>query len=619
MRMRLVAILLCAFAMLETHEASAQPPEPPELTCESLEQCLVLLQKPFPCMPDCPGGGPLDYGFIHDQGGYFSLPAQFEKFGRRGVLALLELLKQPNLSIRARAGMVLSVSSALRPEDLPAILQESRNGNDWITSALARIEAPEAPSELVAMLRKSPELHSPPRSALKQLGNEAMPLLLEALSCKTDQDCDEDFVRAIGELASVPGIKSEKIRNRLTDIATNSAQSTDVRVGALRGLNRLKPDREGDRSRIRVLLNDPVAKVSRQAKATLIAWSDETAPMLEPSDCAIYYTQHDNAGNLVAKGCKTYAEFPPSNLKEARLRNIGALGPAGRMRTSYVLELLQDEDWDVRVEAARTLGRTGEYSAIPNLIAAISPRDWKLTYEAMKSLKKLRAPEADKILDNIARTYWQPAIASAADDLLNGRVAAPVQSQRFLLDDVTRNYCEARTDQSLLLPCSLKNEQDIDRFNQAHQDYARLFVENFKNTPILKGARAIGPRLKMDEGEFDSIDNGEFGGELFFTQGSKRQTILKENIIALAKQDDRIIVVAGLDHMLSRGDIFELTRGPTGLWEAKKLFRLPGAPDHVLLAPDGAIGMHGYFGSVLYKPDDTLEWLACGQSYQCRN
>ncbi len=162
MRTRFVAILLCALTMFEVHEASAQPAEPPELTCESLEQCLVLLQKPFPCMPDCPGGDPLGYGFIHDQGGYFSLPAQFEKFGRPGVFALLELLKQPNLSIRARAGMVLSVSSALTPEDIPAILQESRNGNDWITSALARIKTPEAPSALVAMLRKTPDLYSPP-------------------------------------------------------------------------------------------------------------------------------------------------------------------------------------------------------------------------------------------------------------------------------------------------------------------------------------------------------------------------------------------------------------------------------------------------------------------------
>lgn len=618
MRMRFVAVLLCTLTMFGAYRASAQPPEPPELTCENLEQCLVLLQKPFPCIPDCPGGDSLDYGLIHDQGGYFSLPAQFEKFGRPGVLALLDLLKQPNLSIRARAGMVLSELSALTPADLPAILQESRNGNDWIVPALANIRTAETRSELVSLLREDPDLHTPHRSALKSLGNEAMPLLLEALSCNADQDCDEDFVRAIGELAGEPGIQSEQIRNRLIDIATTRGQITEARVGALRGLKRLKPDRERDLSRIRVLLNDPVAKVSSHAKATLIAWSDETAPMLEPSDCAIYYKRHDNSGNLVAKGCKTYAEFSPSALKEDRLGNIGALGPAGRMRTPYVLELLQDEDWDVRVEAARTLGRTGEDSAIPQLVAAISPRDWKLTYEAMVSLKHLKAPEADRVLDNIATTYWQPAIANAADDLLNGKIA-PDQSRRFLLDEVTRKYCEARTDQSLLLPCSLKNEQDIDRFNQAHQDHTQLFVENFKNTPILKDARPIGPRLKTNEGEFDSIDNGEFGGELFFTQGTTRQTILKENIIALAKQNNRIIVVAGLDHMLSRGDIFELIRGPEGLWEARKLLRLPGAPHHVLMAPDGTIGLHGSFGSVLYKPDDTLEWLACGQSYQCRN
>lgn len=338
----------------------------------------------------------------------------------------------------------------------------------------------------------------------------------------------------------------------------------------------------------------------------------------EPFDCAVYYTQHDNSGNLVSQGCETYAEFPPSALKKDRLRNIGVLGPAGRMRAPYVLELLQDADWDVRVEAARTLGLIGEYSAIPQLIAAIDARDWKLTYEAMISLKKLKAPEAAGVLDNIARTYWHPAIAKAADDLLRGRTA-PTQSWSILDDDVTRRYCEARIDQAQLPRCSPRDTQDIARFNWERQEYEQRFVDGFTNTPILKDAQPLGHSLKTSEGEFDSIDNGEFGGELYFAEGDTRQTILRENIIALAKQGNRIIVVAGLDHMLAnRGYIIELIRGTDGLWGAKRLWRLPGTPHYVLMASDGTIGLHGSYGSVLYRPDDTLEWLACGQSYQCR-
>lgn len=220
----------------------------------------------------------------------------------------------------------------------------------------------------------------------------------------------------------------------------------------------------------------------------------------EPFDCAVYYTQHDNSGNLISQGCETYAEFPPSALKKDRLRNIGVLGPAGRMRTPYVLELLQDADWDVRVEAARTLGLLGEYSAIPQLIVAIDARDWKLTYEAMISLKKLKAPEAAGVLDNIARTYWHPAIAKAADDLLRG-TTAPTQSWSILDDDVIRRYCEARIDQAQLPRCSPRDTQDRARFNWERQEYEQRFVDSFTNTPILKDAQSLGHSLKTSEGE----------------------------------------------------------------------------------------------------------------------
>lgn len=621
MRTRFAAILLCALTFSEA--AAQQPPPPPELTCESLEQCLALLQKPYPCMPDCPGGDPLDYGFIHDQGGYFSLPPQFEKFGRPGVLALLELLKQPNLSIRARAGMVLSVSSALTPADLPAILQESRNGNEWIVAALARIRTPEALSELVSLLRKSSDIQSPPGWALKSLGNEATPLLLETLACKTEQACSIGFVRAIGELASEPGIRSDQILDRLIDIAITREQFVDARVGALQALARLKPNEETDRSTIRALLNDPDAKVRIETKATLVAWPDEMAPMLEPSDCAAHYTQYDNSMNIVSEGCQTYAESSPSVLKKARLRNIGRLGPIGQKRSSYVLELLRDEDWDVRANAAKTLGLTGETDAIPYLIDAISARDWKLTLEAMTSLKKLKAGEADKIFENIAKTYWHPAIADTARALLKGQTAPPQpgNAYRNLLGNTLLDFCQARADQSLLPKCSPQSDtrEEIDRFNQERENYRQRFTQAFLDNSVLKDAVPLGATLKAEEGEFIGTDNGEFGGELVFANGATRQTILKENIVAVTRQGDRIIVITGLSHMITdEGYILEIKRRSDRSWEAKRLWRLPGAPSLVVMAPDGTIGLHGHFDSVLYSPNDTLHWLACGPSYSCR-
>lgn len=335
----------------------------------------------------------------------------------------------------------------------------------------------------------------------------------------------------------------------------------------------------------------------------------------EPSDCVLYFEKNDNS-----QGCETYSEFPPSVLKRDRLYNIGALGSAGRVRTPYVLELLKDENWDVRAEAARTLRLTGETSAVPDLIDAISQRDWKLTFEAMNSLKQLQVPEADKVIENVARTYWHPAIVNAADDRLRGKIA-PGQARSILGGDVIKRFCEARADQTILPRRSLDKDapQDIRRLNQEWQDYTQRFVEDFRNTPILRDARPLGHSLKTSEGEFIGTDNGEFGGELVFTNDARRQTVLNENILALAKQGTRVIVVTGLNHMMTdKGYILEITRGSEGLWEAKRLWRLPGAPSHVLMAPDRTIGLHGSFGSVLYKTDDTLQWLACGESYSRR-
>lgn len=593
MRIRLAAILLCA---LTFSEAAAQPPQPPELTCENLKQCLTLLQKPYPCMPDCPGGDPLDYEFIHDQGGYFSLPVQFEKFGRPGVLALLELLKQPNLSIRARAGMVLGALSALTPADIPAILQESRNG--WIVSALARINSPEALSELISLLKKPPDLQTQHGSALKSLANKAMPLLLEALSCKTDQDCSTDFVRAIGELASEPGIQSDQIRDRLIDLATTREQFTDTRVGALQALAWLKPTKETDRSRIRILLNDPEAKVRDETKAALVAWPDEMAPLLEPSDCAVRYTQYNNSGNIVSKGCQTYSEFPRAALKEDRLRYIGALGPAGRTRTPYVLELLKDDDWGVRAEAARTLGLMGETSAIPYLIDAISARDWKLTFEAMTSLQKLQAPQARGILKEIAGTYWQSGIRAAARRLVDGKPEPTVPGRGWKYWSPIDAYCGSGAGEK-----------------EASKPGVKL-----SSHPDLFGAREIGQTVTVDGGTLVAINKGEWGGALEFRPDSRllqqllhtQEPIEEETVFAVVKSQHGIFALTGSGHMgLVDGFIYKVEKIPDGKWKGRIIWRLPGAPRRAIVSPAGTLGIQTDYGDVIFRPDNGIEWISC--------
>lgn len=340
----------------------------------------------------------------------------------------------------------------------------------------------------------------------------------------------------------------------------------------------------------------------------------------EPTDCAAIRSKLDPAtGVFKSEKCVTYSELPSSVLKEARLRTIGALGASGRKHLPYVLELLKDEDWDVRTAAAEALGLIGDDETAPYLVAVISPRDWRLTFQAMLSLAKLNTPQANGILADVANTYWLPAIAEAAHDLTKEHGAAPSLTKSSA-EETLMNFCEASTDQASLPRCAnVADERDIERYNWEVEKYRIRMGLAFLNHPALKGATPLGATLKVDGGEFIGTDHGEWGGDLVFAHGSTRQSILKENILAVAKRGDDILVITGLTHLDSRlGYIFGLSRQKDGTWIAQRRWRLPGAPRNIVMTPDGTIGLHGIFGSVLYRPDDTLQWLACGQSYSCR-
>ncbi len=284
---------------------------------------------------------------------------------------------------------------------------------------------------------------------------------------------------------------------------------------------------------------------------------------------------------------------PESWRNFTRLRQLAELGTAGQKDASYVMERLTDEDWDLRAEAARTLGLIGYAEAIPQLVAAISPQDWRLTLEAMTSLTRLKAPEADSILKNIAGTYWLPAVAETANNLA---AKLPLSTTAMAVSiRVPVDYCDADPSRCPIL----------------------------RDHPSLKGAHQAPVILESHGGKLIGTNHGEWGGELGFIDErtlQTQETIIDDNVLAIVERGGRIVVVTGLNHGgLNRGDIWALTRAADGKWSARRQWRLPGTPYEIVAAPDGTMGLFGQFGSVLYKTDDTLQWLACGPSEKCRN
>lgn len=303
---------------------------------------------------------------------------------------------------------------------------------------------------------------------------------------------------------------------------------------------------------------------------------------------------------------------PEDSLKRTRLALIGELGAAGRKEAPYVVERLTDEDWDVRAAAARTLGLIGHADAAPQLAAAITPHDWQLTLEAMVSLAKLKAPQTDAVLKNIASSYWLPSIAETANDIAAGHLPSIPSFQH------SQGYCNAIADQALIPKCPSPNATDDNRYDVEIRAYRQAFWQEFYGRPSLKGASKAPLALDLADGKLVGTNHGEWGGELGFVNDEVTQTIIDDNILALVKRGDRIFAVSGLIGRAKGDYLWEVLKTADGKWSARRLWRLPGPPNEVVAAPDGTIGFLGEFGSVLYRTNDTLQWLACGPSDMCR-
>lgn len=348
----------------------------------------------------------------------------------------------------------------------------------------------------------------------------------------------------------------------------------------------------------------------------LIVSASHTAWAGDNSDCWGGKKQIDlKTGGVVFK-CIRYSEIPRSFLKTSRLLEIAGMGPAGQKDVSYVIDALKDEDWDVRAEAARTLGLIGYADAAPKLTAAIIPNDWRLTFEAMVSLVKLKAPQAEAVLTSVKNSYWLPSVAEAARNLAEGRTQ--LVPRVSMVEQFATDFCNAKADPALIPKCSISDD-DIERYNAENKTYYRSFWRKFREHPSLREARGAATTLEVQDGKLVGTDYGEWGGELAFLGRKTSQIVIDDNVRAIVRRGDRILAVTGLNHGgLNRGYIWEVFRSDDGRWTARRLWRLPGTPYDIVTAADGTIGLYGPFGSMLFTTDDTLQWLACGPAIDCR-
>lgn len=106
---------------------------------------------------------------------------------------------------------------------------------------------------------------------------------------------------------------------------------------------------------------------------------------------------------------------------------------------SQLVEFLNDEDPDLRMQAALALGEQRDERATPALLRALEDADTNVRYHAIEALGKLRAPEAADALARVAETRDFFLAFAALDALTHvGDASAAARVAPLLEDELLR-------------------------------------------------------------------------------------------------------------------------------------------------------------------------------------
>jgi len=114
-----------------------------------------------------------------------------------------------------------------------------------------------------------------------------------------------------------------------------------------------------------------------------------------------------------------FVELKESRSSRERFFIAGRLVKSGEATLPYFLDLLHEEDTDLRQHAADRLGELGAESAVPSLVRALDDPDQNVRYTVIHALGEIGAPEAEEHLlelmthpDGLTRRVAGRALAS---------------------------------------------------------------------------------------------------------------------------------------------------------------------------------------------------------------
>lgn len=516
---------------------------------------------------------------------------KLQAIGPSTIPYLLPLLREKDKDVRDLASYTLRDMEGLTEEHLDALIESCRRGDGWIPPAIARIGTPKAVTFLVEELIRKRQTQTQVTGAIEMLGAKAVPALLKTY--QSEEGWDDKLEQTMDFVFKELAVNAAGAVDPLLQIAIDDTEAPTKRIRAITALGSIGLSAEHAIPSLQKLRHDGNAKI-RDAASTAILniGSAEAAPI------------------LVEKLIQSADAFS----RKLVMRDIAELQERGNSAGPAVIKCLSDDDWDVRVGAARALGYIGYKAAAADLIKLLNRvDDWRLVLCAAESLGKLKTEQAMPALSGVAKDHWYPPVRESALNAIKAiRDGVVVESkfsgenfplQFFDYEQAGENMDSLDEDAAKLIrfPVAVATDQSV------------TIAMNGKKRTVKSGPRGA---VKVEGGYLMGSDRGEWGGEItFISSKGKPRVIAKENTEAIYKTEHGIFAVTGLAHMtMNSGFIYRITQATNGAWSVEKWRALPGAPRFSRLLEDGRIFISCYGGIVLIFPNGDMKSLTRSES-----
>ena len=487
------------------------------------------------------------------------LANSIHNFGDTAISELVKLLKYDDEQVRKRAAYTLSLFENIDRTYENDIIEALINGELWLAPNVAKSGSNIATQALVEALKKNTASHSILTNSFKYLGPKCIPYLVEIIDCQNN--CDEDLLDAVSYILGTLDKDAILSVQALDSIAKNKENSIISRIWAIRCLGSIGPyAKEVDRDLLQIQKDEP----DYFAKVVINALNEIKSPLVI---------------DLMLHELDT---IKSSFNKILILRDISVMGNNAYEAGSYIKKYLFDDDLDLRVASARTLGFIGYKPAIPELIQLLNfEPDWRLNYVSVLSLGKLKAKEALHELKKVEEIHWYSLVREVAKQT----IISITDSIQTLEPDSNPYFA-----------------YDFFSYENVGEDIANCTIgkDNEQKQLIYLDGYLIGE------------DHGEWGGSLKYKDSSGNQIeLINDNIKSINTIGENTVAIAGLAHLsFNKGIIYQITYRNNKI-AIKEILVLPGAPRAIKKLKNHEIMITTFGGTVILSKDLKLRQATC--------